>query len=318
MNNLKVIFMGTPIFSVPILEKLINETNVILVVTSPDAYIGRKKVLTACPVKELALKNQIPVFSPLNIRKDYEIIKELAPDLIITCAYGQIVPKEVLDIPRLGCINIHASLLPKYRGGAPIHHAIMNNEKMTGITIMYMDEGMDSGNTITSTSVEITDEDNLETLSNKLSTLGTKMIIDALPSIINGTNERFEQDLSKVTYAPIIKRSDEHLDFNKTAIEVYNKIRALSPNPLANFIMDDIEYKIGKCEIVKATGNTSTIVSEDKKSFTIKCLDDGIRVTMIKPTGKSLMSVQDFKNGYQKSLLGSTVKWKRSIQDIKN
>ena len=141
---IKTIFMGTPEFAVPILDTLIKNTEVLLVVTQPDKYVGRKKVLTFSPVKEEALKYNIPVFQPIKIREDYEEIKKYKPDLIVTCAYGQIVPKGVLDIPRLGCINVHASLLPKYRGGAPIQHAIMNGEKETGITIMYMDEGMDT------------------------------------------------------------------------------------------------------------------------------------------------------------------------------
>jgi methionyl-tRNA formyltransferase len=308
MKNLKVIFMGTPLFSVPILTELINKTNVILVVTTPDAFIGRKKILTACPVKELALKNNIEVFSPSHIRKDYERIKELNPDIIITCAYGQIIPKEVLAIPKFGCINIHASLLPKYRGGAPIHYALINGEDKTGITIMYMDEGMDSGDIIKEEEIKILPDDNIETLGNKLSLLGTKMILEELPKIINNTNQRQKQDESKVSFAPIIKREDEHLDFNKPALEVYNKIRALTPHPLANFIMDNEEYKIGKCEIVKASGNVSTIVNEDKESFTIKCAIDGLKIDEIKRVGKSLMSVKDFKNGYHEDLINKVIK----------
>ncbi len=304
MKELKVVFMGTPIFSVPILKKLIENTNVIGVVTSPDAFVGRKKVLTPCPVKELALKNNIKVYSPSKIREDYEFLKEINPDIIITCAYGQIVPQEVLDIPRLGCINIHASLLPKYRGGAPIHHAIMNNEKYTGITLMYMDKGMDSGDIIVQEKVEITIDDNLETLSNKLSILGANMIIENLPSIINGTNNREKQNEEEVTFAKIIKREDEHLDFNDLAINVYNKIRALSPLPLAYFILDDTEIKIAKCEIVPAVGQCSTIVKDEKDYLVIMTQDEGIKITMIKPKGKNIMSVKDFKNGYKNSLLG--------------
>ncbi len=307
MNDLKVVFMGTPIFSVPILENLIKNTNVIGVVTSPDAFVGRKKVLTACPVKALALDNGISVFSPESIKKDYDFLVKLKPDIIITCAYGQIVPEEVLNIPPLGCINIHASLLPKYRGGAPIHHAIMNNEKWTGITLMYMDKGMDTGDIITSSKVEITDDDNLETLSNKLSNLGSNMIIENLPSIINHTNKREKQNNDEATFAKIIKREDEHLDFNDTSINIYNKVRALAPVPLAYFIMDDMEYKIGKCEIVNGSGKVSTIINEDKDSFTIKSIDGAIKVTLIKPKGKNLMSVKDFKNGYKNSLLNKVI-----------
>lgn len=307
MKNLKVVFMGTPDFSVPILESLIKNTNVVGVVSAPDAYVGRHKVLTQSPVKKLALLNDIPVFTPNKIRIENDFIFELNPDIIITCAYGQIIPEDILNYPRLGCVNIHASLLPKYRGGAPIHYAILNNDKETGITLMYMDKGMDSGDIITQTSILIDVDDNIETLSNKLSILGRDMIIEELPNIINGTNKRIKQDEEKVTFSPIIKREDEHLNFNLDAINIYNKVRALSPSPLANFILDDVEYKIGKCEIVAADGNAGMIVSEDKKSFTIMANDKGIKVYEIKPNGKNLMKVSDFKNGYQKSLVGKIV-----------
>lgn len=308
MKDLKVVFMGTPLFSVPILEKLIINTNVVGVVTSPDAYVGRKKILTPCPVKKCAMSHNIKVYSPVKIKDDYEFLMELDPDIIITCAYGQIVPKGVLDIPRLGCVNIHASLLPKYRGGAPIHYAIMNGDKYSGITLMYMDVGMDSGDIIVSKKVLIEDNDNLESLSNKLSLLGSEMIIEYLPSIINGTNERIKQNEDEVTFSPIIKREDEHLDFNQEAKNIYNKVRALSPAPLANFILDDLEYKIAECHIGDAFGDVSTIVAEDKKSFTIMAKDKGIVVTKIKPMGKNIMSVADFKNGYHDVLVGKVIK----------
>jgi methionyl-tRNA formyltransferase len=308
MQDLKVIFMGTPVFSVPILEELIKYTKVIGVITSPDAYVGRKRILTPCPVKETALKNDITVYSPSNIKEDYGFIKELKPDIIITCAYGQIVPEEVLNIPRLGCINIHASLLPKYRGGAPIHYALINGESKTGITLMYMDKGMDTGDIIKSEEVLIDEKDNLASLSDKLRKLGAKMIIEELPSIIKGTNQRIKQNDKDATYARIIKREDEHLDFNSKAVDVYNKVRALSPEPLANFILDENEYKIGECEIVDAKGNAGQIVLEDKKSFTIMTQDKGIKITKIKPMGKNLMNTSDFKNGYHDTLVGKWVK----------
>ena len=308
LNNLKVVFMGTPQFSVPILEELIKNTNVVLVVTSPDAFVGRKKVLTACPVKELALKHNIPVFSPVKIRHDYEDIINVNPDIIITCAYGQIISKELIDLPKLGCVNIHASLLPKYRGGAPIHHAIMNGDTETGITIMYMDEGMDSGDIIKKATIIIEKQDNLESLSNKLSLLGKKIIIETLPSIINGTNKREKQNIDEVTFAPIIKRTDELIDFNRHAKDVFNQIRALSPEPLAYFNLLDNEYKIAECEIVDLEGKPGEIVSADKASLVIMCLDRGIKVTKIKPKGKNVMTVKDFFNGFNKeTILGKEV-----------
>lgn len=301
MKKLKVIFMGTPLFSVPILKSLIENTNVILVVTSPDAYVGRKKILTPCPVKEVALEANIPIYSPLNIKESYQEIIDKQPDIIITCAYGQIIPKELIELPHLGCINIHASLLPKYRGGAPIHHAILNDEKETGITIMYMDEGMDSGDIISKQSIRIEETDNLEALSNKLSLLGKEMIIKELPLIINHKNNREKQNLNEVTYAPIIKREHERIDFNKTAKQVFDLVRALSPEPLAYFIIDNIDYKVVECNIVESKGKIGTITNVDKDSFTIMASDKGIRITKIKPKGKNIMTVRDFFNGYNKN-----------------
>ena len=231
---IKTVFMGTPDFAVPILDTLIKNTEVVLVVTQPDKYVGRKKVLTFSPVKEKAIESNIPVFQPVKIREDFEEIKEYQPDLIVTCAYGQIVPKDVLDIPRLGCINVHASLLPKYRGGAPIHHAIMNGDDKTGITIMYMDVGMDTGDMISSSAIPIEEDDTLGTLSDKLSCLGAKLLEETLPSVISGTNRRVKQNENEVSYAYTIKREDEHLNFNKSAKEIYNQVRALNPGPFAN------------------------------------------------------------------------------------
>jgi len=300
MKDIRVVFMGTPDFSVPILSELIKNTNVVLVVTSPDAFIGRKKVLTPCPVKEFALNNNIDVFSPEKIRLDYERIKDAKPDIIITCAYGQILSEEILNIPALGCINIHASLLPKYRGGAPIHHAIKNGEKETGITLMYMDKGMDTGDMIVKESITIGPDELFDSVHDKLSLLGSKMIIEHLPSIINNTNNREKQNNEEATYAPIIKREDEKLDFNKTKEEGINHIRALSPNPYPYFLLDDVPYKIVEAKPVEASGDINQIVEVSKDSFTIMCAGGGIKVTKIKPFGKGIMNVSDYFNGFDK------------------
>ncbi len=307
MDKLKVVFMGTPLFSVNVLNALANNYDVVLVVTSPDAYVGRKKVLTPCPVKRRAIEVGIPVSSPVKVCADYEDILNAKPDVIITCAYGQIVSKEILDIPKYGCINIHASLLPKYRGGAPIHYALINGEEETGVTLMYMDEGMDTGDMLVSERIKIEDNDNIEILSDKLSILGSKMIVNYLEDIINGKIVGVKQDNDKATFAKIIKRSDEHLDFNVSNRDVYNKFRALSPNPLPNFIMDDVEFKIAECQLCEEEGNASEIISEGKDYFVIGCASGSIKVTKIKPSGKNIMSVKDFKNGYG-NLLGKVLK----------
>ena len=313
MESIKVVFMGTPVFSTPILQALIDNYNVVGVVTAPDAYIGRKKVLTACPVKELAMNNNIKVFSPVKLRNEYQDILDLEPDIIITCAYGQIVPEEVLNYPRLGCINIHASLLPKYRGASPIRSVIINGEKQTGITLMYMDKTLDTGDMIRQKRIDIDVLDNNETLSNKLSKLGAELIIEQLPYIIKGTNSRVKQDEKKATYVGLITREDEHLDFDDTADNIYNKIRAFAPDIYANFLLDDKEFKIveatpyfvTKDDFDKAPG---TIISENKNGFVIKAKDAGLLITMIKPFGKKEMKFSDFKNGYHDSLVGKVVK----------
>ena len=308
MKDLKVVFMGSPSFSVPVLEELNKNVNIVGVVTAPDAYVGRKKVLTMCPVKEKAIGLGLKVYSPIKLRSDFEFIKELNPDMIITCAYGQILSEEILNIPKLGCFNLHGSLLPKYRGGAPIHYALLNGDEKTGITLMYMDKGMDSGDMIAKEEIKIEDNDNIESLTNKLSIIASKMIIKYLPSLIDGTNNREKQDSSKVTFSPIITRKDEHLDFNVTAKEIYNRYRMLSPNPLPNIKIDDIEYKIAECKIVDASGKVSTVVSKDKNSFTIMAKDKGIMVSKIKPIGKNIMNVRDFFNGYHEEIIGKEVK----------
>lgn len=308
MKDLKVVFMGSPLFSVPVLEELNKNVNVVGVVTAPDAYVGRKKVLTTCPVKEKAVGLGLKVYSPIKLRSDFEFIKELNPDMIITCAYGQILSEEILNIPKLGCFNLHGSLLPKYRGGAPIHYAILNGDKKTGITLMYMDKGMDSGDMIAKEEIKIEENDNIESLTNKLSIIASKMIIKYLPSLIDGTNNRVKQDINKVTFSPTITREDEHLDFNVTAKEIYNRYRMLSPNPLPNIKIDDIEYKIAECKIVDASGKVSTVVIKDKNSFTIMAKDKGIMVSKIKPIGKNIMNVRDFFNGYHEEIIGKEVK----------
>ena len=307
MDKLKVVFMGTPLFSVNVLNALADNYDVVLVVTTPDAYVGRKKILTPCPVKRRAIELGIPVISPVKVSVDYEDIVNVKPDVIITCAYGQIVSKDILDIPKYGCINIHASLLPKYRGGAPIHYALINGEEETGVTLMYMDEGMDTGDMLVSERIKIEDNDNIEILSDKLSVLGSKMIVNYLEDIINGKIVGVKQDNDKATFARIIKRSDEHLDFNVSNRDVYNKFRALSPNPLPNFIMDDTEIKIAECELSDEEGDASKIINEGKDYFIIGCMSGSIKVTKIKPSGKNIMSVRDFKNGYG-NLLGKVLK----------
>lgn len=305
MKNLKVVFMGTPTFAVPVLKTLIENTNVVLVVTQADALVGRKKILTPSPIKQVALENNIDVFTPNKIKEDYQKILEVNPDIIITCAYGQIIPKILLESPTHKCVNVHASLLPKYRGGSPISKSIINGDKETGITIMYMAEGMDDGDIITQKSLEILETDNIHTLSTKLSKLGSELLLETLPSILNKTCNVTKQNESEVTFAFVPKRSDELLDFNDNATNLHNKVRGLTPFTYCLF--DGSEMKIIETKIVdkEYDGNVGEIVDVDKESFTIKCGKNALKVLEITPFSKKQMRVKDYFNGVKKeSLLG--------------
>ncbi len=304
MKDKRVVFMGTPDFSVPVLEKLIENTNVVLVVTKKDAYVGRKKVLTESPVAICAHEHNIEVYKPNKLKEDYEYILNKKPDIIITCAYGSIVPKVVLDYPSYGCINVHASLLPKYRGASPIVASILNGEKETGITIMYMDEGIDTGNIIMSRSIEIEDNDNSLSLSNKLSLLGANLLIDTLPKIFEGENFDIPQDNEEATYVGMLKREDEHIDFNNSVENIKNQVRAFSPEPYAFINIDDTEYKISEVEIKKCdVSKIGIIVEVNKESFGITAKDGIVYIKRIKPSGKKEMPVKDFFNGFDKTSL---------------
>lgn len=289
--------MGTPDFAVPILETLIQNTNVVLVVSQPDKKVGRKQILTKTPIHEVADKYGISVFQPEKIKNDYERILEVKPDIIITCAYGQIIPKVLLDLPRLGCINVHASLLPKLRGGAPLHHAIIDGLDKTGVTIMYMDEAMDTGDIISTISYDIKSSDTTEDIHDTLRELGAKLLIDTLPSIVTGTNRRIKQNETEATYGYNITREEEHIDFNKRGVEIDRLVRGLYSWPLANTIIGDTEYKIVAGYFVKGKGNPGMISDISKKALGIGCLDGTYYVTKIKPAGKKIMDIKDFLNG---------------------
>lgn len=312
MNKIKVVFMGTPDFAVPVLEGLIENYEVVGVVSQPDKRVGRKQELVNTPIKEVALKHNILVFQPEKIKEDYEDILKLNPDIIVTCAYGQIIPSAILDYPRLGCINVHASLLPKLRGGAPIHKAIIDGYSKTGITIMYMDKKMDNGDIISTSETEILDSDNLESLHDRLSIMGRDLLLRTMPSIINGTNKRIKQNEEEVTYAYNIKREEEHIDLSKTRREVFNQIRGLSPVPGANLLVDGDEFKIYRAEISErkfTNKEIGEVTGLYKEGIGVMTLDGEIILTDIKPFGKKRMSASSYINGLRdKSLIGKVLK----------
>ncbi len=308
MKNLRVVFMGTPLYSVPVLEMLINETNVVGVVTQPDKPVGRKKVLTSCPVKEVAINNNIKVLSPIRIKGEYKDIMELNPDIIITCAYGQIIPEELIYAPKYDTINVHASLLPKYRGGAPIHHAIMNGEKEMGVTIMYTDKGMDSGDIIEKESFPVNINDTYDIVSKKMSVLGANLLKKVLPSILNGTCNRIKQNDNQKTIAPVIKREDEHINFNNSSLNVHNKIRGLSSVPGAYAVLDNLNVKIllsSLDDCLDTNVEAGTITRIGKDFIAVSCADKEIKLLKIQVPGKKPMLVGDYLNGINKdSIIG--------------
>ena len=300
MKDLKVVFMGTPNFSINVLNSLIVSTNLIGVVTQPDKLVGRKREVSQSPIKKVAIENNIKVLQPVKIKEEYQDILDLNPDIIITCAYGQFLPKEILEFPKYGCINVHASLLPRLRGGAPIHRAIINGYDTTGITIMHMGQKMDNGDIISQKRIKIENTDNVGTLHDKLSVLGANLLIETLHDIISGRSKRIIQKEEEVTFAFNISREDEHIDFNKTKIEVFNQIRGLNPWPGAYAFLDGEEMKIYEATIGDGTYSdklNGEITEIYKDGIGIKVLDGEIIIKTIKPFGKRKMSVKEYLNG---------------------
>ena len=252
MDKKKIVFMGTPKFAVPVLEMLIEKYGVDLVITQPDKKVGRKKVLTAPPVKVIAEEKGIKVLQPEKISNDENVLlelKELNPDIIITAAYGQLVPETILEIPKYKCINVHGSLLPKLRGGAPIQYSILEDHGKTGITIMYMVKKLDAGDMISKVEVDILDSDNYESLHDKLSIAGRDLLKETLPNIFTGNIAPEKQDDSLATFARNILREDEKIDWNKSARQIFNQIRALDPTPGAFTYLDENVLKIWNSEL---------------------------------------------------------------------
>ena len=302
MKDIKVVFMGTPIFAYPILEALDKEYNVVMVVSQPDREKDRKGNIIYSPCKEYALSNNIEVFQPLHIKEEYQKVLDKEPDIIITCAYGQIIPEEVLNYPKYGCINVHGSLLPKLRGGAPIHHAIINGDKVTGITIMYMDKKMDAGDIINQREIEIDDNITLDELYSKMSYLGRDLLIETLPSIINGTNNRIKQNEEEVTFGFNITKEEEHINFNDTSLIIHNRIRGLSSVPGSYSVINGKRMKIYNSIITDKVSKKEPGTIEDitKDGIYVNTKDNIIILTDIKLEGKKRCLVKDFINGINK------------------
>ncbi|WP_436853659.1 methionyl-tRNA formyltransferase [Staphylococcus caeli] len=307
----KIIFMGTPDFSTKVLEMLIAEHEVIAVVTQPDRPVGRKRKLTPPPVKEVAVAHDIPVFQPEKLAHSEELEQLIAldADLIVTAAFGQILPESLLNAPKFGAVNVHASLLPKYRGGAPIHQAIMDGQSETGITIMYMVKKLDAGDIISQSAIAIEQQDDVGTMHDKLSVLGADLLKATLPSILDGTNQRVPQQEDEATFASNISRDQEKIDWTQSAEVIYNHIRGLSPWPVAYTIMDDGNMKLYASQIVKnQTGEPGTIIETTKKAIIVATgSEDAIALTDIQVAGKKRMLAANYLSGVQTSLVGKVL-----------
>lgn len=299
---MRIVFMGTPSFAVPSLRALVEAGyEIAAVVSQPDRPKGRKKVLTPPPVKEAALELGLPVLQPERMRNE-EAIAELAtykPDLIVTAAYGQILPKGVLELPPHGCINVHGSLLPKYRGGAPIQRSIINGEAETGVTIMYMAEGLDTGDMISSVALPIEHDDTAGTMFEKLSIAGAKLLLDTLPPLLRGELKAVPQDESLATYAPNLTREDERIDWNKAALSIYNQVRGLSPMAGAFTMLHGEVFKVWGCQPLEREGSSQpgTIVSASAEGIIVQTGQGQLLLTTIQPAGKRMMQVSDWIQG---------------------
>lgn len=299
----RIIFMGTPAFSVPILEELIkSQYEVVAVVTQPDRPVGRKKVLTPSPIKEVALKYGIPLFQPEKISgsKEMEDLLNLKADLIVTAAYGQFLPTKLIHAPTYRSINVHASLLPKYRGGAPIHYAIIEGEKETGISIIYMEKKMDAGAILSQEKIRIENNDDVGTMFDKLSLLGRDLLMRTLPDVFEGNITPTEQEESKVTFSPNIKREEERIDWSQSAEQIANKVRGMRPWPVAHALLNGERCKIWKAEKVndKTTLEPGSLIKWDKDALYLACGNQSVlKITELQPAGKKKMSVASFING---------------------
>jgi len=305
-DQTNIVFMGTPDFAVPSLRALIEAGYAVkAVVTQPDRPVGRKKTLTPTPVKEEALRLGLPVLQPAKLRAP-EAVAELAayePDLIVTAAYGQILPKSVLSMPKFGCINVHGSLLPKYRGGAPIQRAIMNGEKVTGVTIMYMAEGLDTGDMISKAELPIGPDDDAGTVFERLSVVGAALLTDTLPSILAGTAPRTPQNDAEATYSPNLSRDDERIDWTKPAAAIYDQLRGLSPRPGAFTYWNGDVFKIWKAtrpEAGRAAGAApGTVLGLGADGLAVATGDGVFVATEVQPAGKKAVPAAEFARSGQ-------------------
>ena len=306
MNNLKIVFMGTPDFAVPCLKTLNENYEVIAVITQPDRPKGRGQKLTPSPIKEYALEHNLTVLQPEKIKtsETEEQLKKLAPDLIVVVAFGQILSKAILDIPKLGCINVHASLLPKYRGAAPIHWSIINGETKTGITTMYMDVGLDTGDMILKEEVSISAKMNTGELHDTLMNIGAKTLLQTIKQIAEGSVVRNKQNDAEASYAPLLTKELERINWLLPAQEIYNLVRGLNPWPVAFSIFKGKKLKIWQTKVIDnvTIGEIGTVLSLTETGFTVQTGKGILEIIELQPESKRKMTAKDFVCGNQISI----------------
>jgi len=301
---MKILFMGTPDFSVGSLDALISVGHEIVgVFTQPDKPKGRKMVLTPSAVKVYATEKNLKIFQPNTLREEgvFETITSLSPEMIVVVAYGKMLPENILSCTKYGCVNVHASLLPKYRGAAPIQWSIVCGERETGVTTMYMDKGIDTGDILLTEKVEICDDENAETLFEKLSKIGAKLLVETVSGLEKGSITPVKQDDSKATYAPIIKKEMGEIDFSKTAKEIDCLVRGLFPWPATYFTLGGKRFKVLKAKLSNLSSSENCgVVLENKNQLVISCGNKtAIEILEIQPEGKGAMTAAQMLNGYR-------------------
>jgi methionyl-tRNA formyltransferase len=299
---MRIVYMGTPPFAVPPLQALITAGHEVAgVITRIDKPAGRGKVLTPPAVKVAAEQSGVPVFQPKRIREPESVaaIRAMGTDVIVVAAYGQVLPREILALPKYGCINIHASLLPAYRGAAPINWAIINGETRTGITIMQMDEGLDTGSVLAQESIPIDPRDTTGTLTEKLSQTGSRLIVDSLSRIEAGEISPVPQDPGKATLAPLLRKEDGLINWELTAAAIHDRIRGLTPWPGAFSFLDGVMVKVLETEVVPGSVDPGTLTSQGQDSLAVGTGKELLRIVSIHPEGKRPMTAAEFLRGHR-------------------
>lgn len=298
---MRIVFMGTPDYAAVTLQKLIDEKyDIAAVFAQPDKPVGRKQILTPPATKVIAIDNNIPVYQPKTLRdgEAYSILKELNPDVIVVVAYGKILPKEILDLPKYGCINGHASLLPKLRGASPIQWSIVSGETKTGVSTMLMDEGMDTGDILETVVTDIGAEETAEELFDRLAVMSADLMVSTLKKACAGTLNPSKQNDAEATYAPIIKKEMAHIDFTKTADEICNAVRGFYSWPCAYCFINDKRIKVIKAKKSNLSAGECGIVIDSDNKLVVSCKGGSVELVTVQPEGAKVMSALQMLNGH--------------------